>query len=275
MPQDSLKTFWRFAVYALLGIYCASIFFFALKPLLGWPIPRLLGPVSTLFLWAFAVGHALWTLGWRHTLVFLGIAFVVGLTLEAIGVATGWVYGGYHYSPRLGPMLFRVPVLIPLSWFMVIYLAAAITERLLGGQPKTWGRALWSCLIGAIVATAWDVVGDPQMARTGLWVWKQPGEFFGVPVHNFAGWLVTSFLVLLIYRVVTRNWLPQPWGPSSRLFAALPLIAYGALALSFVLGYSAQGEGALAVIAFFTMGAFTLIALASPHSSPDPPGGRG
>ncbi len=60
-----MKTAWQLAVYALLGLYCASIFFFALKPLIGWPIPRLLGPVSTLLVWAFALGHAVWTLGWR------------------------------------------------------------------------------------------------------------------------------------------------------------------------------------------------------------------
>jgi len=259
-----LKTLWQVGVYGLLGIYGASIFFFALKPLLGWPIPRLLGPISTLFVWAFALGHALWTLGWRHALVFFGVAFVAGLAFEAVGVATGWVYGGYHYSPRLGPMLFRVPVLIPLSWFMVIYLAFALAGRLADGSDRTasFGRAMLNCFVGAIVATAWDVVVDPQMARTGLWVWEQPGEFFGVPVRNFAGWMATSFVVLLVYRAVTRNWPPRPWGESSRLFAALPLIAYGALALSFVIGYSVQEEGALAVVAFFTMGAFACFALA-------------
>ncbi len=258
------KTAWQFAIYALLGLYCASIFFFALKPLLGWPIPRLLGPVSTLFVWAFALGHAVWTLGWRRALVFFGLAFVIGLTFEAVGVATGWVYGGYHYGPRLGPQLFHVPVLIPLAWFMVIYLAFVVTERLTGGagQPKTVGCAFLACLLGAVVATTWDVVADPQMARTNLWVWERPGEFFGVPVQNFVGWMGTSFVVLAAYRAATWRWPTRPVGESSPLFAALPVFAYGALALSFVVGYSAQGERALAVVALFTMGALSLAALA-------------
>ena len=257
-----LKPFWQITIYALLGLYFVSIFFFALKPLLGWPIPRLLGPISTLFVWAFAIGHALWTLGWRHTLAFSGIAFLVGLTFEAVGVATGWVYGGYHYGSRLGPMLFNVPLLIPLSWFMVIYLAHAVTERLMGDRPRTARRAVLACLVGAVVATTWDVVADPQMVRTGLWVWEQPGAFFGVPAHNFAGWLVTSLVVLLAYRAVTWRWPPRAWGESSPLFALLPIIAYGALALSFIVGYSAQNEEALAVITFFTMGSLALTALA-------------
>lgn len=268
-PMPRLQSLWQIATVALLGLYCASIFFFALKPLLGWPIPKMLGPASTVLVWAFALLHAGWRLGWRQALVFCGIAFVVGLTLEAIGVATGWVYGGYHYSPRLGPLLFNVPVLIPLSWFMVVYLAYAMTERLAGpwSEARTPSRVLLTCLLGAVVATAWDVVADPQMVKTQLWVWDQPGEFFGVPVHNFAGWLVTAFVVLLLYRVVTWRWAPHPRAAASRLFNQLPVLAYGALALSFVVGYSAQGEGALAVVAFFTMGALALAALANPQSA--------
>jgi putative membrane protein len=143
-----------------------------------------------------------------------------------------------------------------------------VTERLTGGagQPKTVGRAFLACLLGAVVATTWDVVADPQMARTNLWVWEQPGEFFGVPVQNFVGWMGTSFVVLATYRAATWRWPTRPVGESSPLFAALPVIAYGALALSFVVGYSAQGEGALAVVAFFTMGALSLAALARGQS---------
>lgn len=250
-------------MYALLGIYFASIFFFALKPILGWPIPRMLGPVSTLFVWGFALGHALWMLGWRRALTFFGAAFVVGLALEAVGVATGWVYGGYHYSPRLGPQWFGVPILIPLSWFMVIYLAHAVTERLIGegDRSKSLRGAVLYCLIGAVVATAWDVVADPQMARSHLWVWDQPGEFFGIPVQNFVGWMITSLIVLAAYRALTWRWPPPPIDHPSPSFALLPIVAYGGLALSFVIGYAAQGEAALAVIAFFTMGALSLTAL--------------
>ena len=114
--------------------------------------------------------------------------------------------------------------------------------------------------MGAVVATAWDVVGDPQMVRTGLWVWEQPGAFFGAPVHNFVGWFVTSFVVLFLYRALTWQRSPQAWGDHSPLFVTLPVIAYGGLALSFVIGYSAQGEAALAVVVFFTMGALALTA---------------
>jgi len=257
------KELWCPAVYLLLGLYLASLLVFTFRPVIGWPIPQSLGRASTLLIWAFALGHALWTLGWRHALVFFALAFFIGFTFEAVGIATGWVYGDYHYGPRLGPVMLGVPVLIPLSWFTVIYLALAVTERLAdGASARTLRGAALSCVLGAVVATAWDVVVDPQMARIGLWIWEQPGEFFGVPVHNFLGWLATSLAVLASYRAATWAWPPRPLGASSPLFALLPVLAYGALALSYVVGYSVQGQGALAVVAFFTMGALTLTALA-------------
>ena len=268
-----MKSFWRLAIYILLGLYVASIFFFALKPLTGLPMPPMLGPVSTIFVWGFALLHAGWRLGWRNALVFFSLAFGVGLALEAVGVATGWIYGGYHYSSRLGPQLLGVPVLIPMSWFMVIYLAYSLSERLAGpwAQARAPGRVLVNVLLGAVVATAWDVVADPQMAKSKLWIWDQPGAFFGVPVQNFAGWLATAGLVLGLYAALSRRWPPRSVGENSGWFDQLPVLAYGALALSFVLGYAAQGEAALAVIAFFTMGALALAALASPQTAGQSP----
>lgn len=262
--MESLKSFWRRVVWAVLVLYFLSVFAFALQPVLHLPIPRLLGPMSTLLVWAFALGHALWSWGGRRALLFFGTAFAIGLVLEAVGVATGLVYGGYHYSSRLGPKLFEVPLLIPLSWAMVVYLAHAVAQRLTGDGDRspTVGRAVFFCVIGAVVTTAWDVVADPQMARTGLWVWDTPGEFFGVPVHNFAGWWVTSFLVLAVFRVLTRRCPPEPWGDSSPVFAGLPIAAYGGLTVSFFLSYALQGDGALAVVTLFTMGTITLAAVA-------------
>lgn len=251
--------FWHTLAVVLLAIYFASIFFFALRPLLGWRIPVFLGPVSTLFVWAFAILHAWRALGWRRALTFFVIAFVVGLALEAIGVATGWVYGGYHYSERLGFMLFGVPVLVPLAWFMVIYLADCLRQKLIGDRSL-----LWNSVIGAVAATAWDVVADPQMARTGLWIWDRGGDFFGVPIQNFVGWWITSFIVLILYHTVARTLPPQPISDHSPSFAMLPIIAYSGLSLSFIIGYAGQGEGAMAVITFFSMGAISLIALAKP-----------
>ena len=46
--------------------------------------------------------------------------------------------------------------------------------------------------VGAVALTAWDLFLDPQMIRNGFWRWAHPGPYQGVPLSNFAGWLLVS-----------------------------------------------------------------------------------
>ncbi|NIV30783.1 MAG: carotenoid biosynthesis protein, partial [Anaerolineae bacterium] len=106
------------------------------------------------------------------------------------------------------PKLFDlVPVFVPLGWFMMAYaahdLATLITGRgiLCKGRPEyplLW--ILWPSLVAAGAMTAWDLVMEPQMVATKHWVWVEGGDYFGIPVRNFIGWLVTMLIVYVSYR---------------------------------------------------------------------------
>jgi len=38
------------------------------------------------------------------------------------------------------------------------------------------------------------------MVHWGLWAWDQPGQYFGIPLVNYAGWLLVSGLITLLAR---------------------------------------------------------------------------
>jgi uncharacterized membrane protein len=113
----------------LLGLstFFLSIFVYegAVRPLLQpWlTLPSIMGGVNTqtLILVLFSLTHALYALGWQHTLVFFTTSAVISWAFEQVGVATGAIYGPYHYTDVLGVKLGHVPLLIPLAWFMMIY----------------------------------------------------------------------------------------------------------------------------------------------------------
>jgi uncharacterized membrane protein len=86
-------------------------------------LPSIMGGVNTqtLILVLFSLTHALYALGWQHTLVFFTTSAVISWAFEQVGVATGAIYGPYHYTDVLGVKLGHVPLLIPLAWFMMIY----------------------------------------------------------------------------------------------------------------------------------------------------------
>ena len=130
----------------------------------------------------------LWTL--RLLLVVAGGSFAV----EAVGVATGWPFGGYAYTDGLGPRLLGVPLLVPLAWTMLAYpawlAAGALVPRAFRVPVAAWALA------------SWDLFLDPQMVDAGRWVWADPTPALpgvpGVPAGNYAGWLAVSLVLMAL-----------------------------------------------------------------------------
>jgi uncharacterized membrane protein len=156
--------------------------------------------------------HASVSLGVRLTLAFFAITTVTSWIFEEVGVATGLVYGPYHYTATLGPWLGSVPVLIPLAWFMLVYptyiVANLIVDGWPVGTPGGRGHLVRLALVGALAMAAWDLVVDPILSgpTVGAWVWERGGPYYGVPLQNSLGWIVTTFTVYLLYRAVERRW---------------------------------------------------------------------
>ncbi|MEO8393139.1 MAG: carotenoid biosynthesis protein, partial [Chloroflexota bacterium] len=64
-------------------------------------------------------------------------------------------------------------------------------------------------LVSALAFTVWDLFLDPQMVAWNLWIWDQPGGYFGIPWTNFAGWLIASLVLSIIARpLITVSDLP-------------------------------------------------------------------
>jgi uncharacterized membrane protein len=112
-------------------------------------------------------------------------AGAVGFAAELVGVATGRPFGHYTYSERLGPRVRGVPLLAAAAWAMLArpawVVAGLLTRR---RAPRA--------VLAAGALTAWDVFLDPRMVRDGAWTWPGGGRYEGVPLSNFAGWLVTG-----------------------------------------------------------------------------------
>ncbi len=157
----------------------------------GWPVPTFGSIGSTLAFAGFSLAHAIDLLGWRRAVTFFGLSAAISWCFEQAGVATGLVYGAYHYSDKLGPKVGAVPIIIPLAWFMMIYCAWIVAHVLLDGtsSPRSRGGMAARSLVAAMAITSWDVVMDPSMARAGNWIWENGGSYFGVPMQNYVGFV--------------------------------------------------------------------------------------
>ena len=199
----NLRTITR-TVLILIGAFIAvaigDIFF--LPGSFGW-----ITALTTLTSFTFAVLHGGQRLGWRNMFILLGVVFIVSIAFESVGVATGKIYGSYHYSDKLGPkFLGLVPYLMPAAWFMMMYSSLIIAEYtvpdLAGSKIR---RFLWVAAVGGVVMTAWDLSMDPAMVAGGYWTWEIDGAYFGIPLQNYWGWWLTSFGCLLIYLAICNG----------------------------------------------------------------------
>ena len=231
-------------LYALLTLYPIISIAAGASP---W---HLLTQVTTLVGFSFALLHAGRRESWGRALRLLGLVFAVSLLFESVGVATGLVYGPYHYTDQLGPkFLGLVPYLIPVAWFMMSYPSFVIADRLIPVDWKRWQRILSVAAVGGLVMTAWDVVMDPIMVAGGNWVWDVNGAYHGIPLQNYWGWWLTIFTTFALYL-----WLfGKGTRPVEVRFDRLALVSYSITALGIVALSLVTGAGELALIGFFTM----------------------
>ena len=234
---------------ALLILYTLLTAYSVARGFLGLGYIPFFTPLLSLLAFTFALLHAGQSLGWRRALLLLALTFAVSLLFESVGVATGWIYGAYHYTDKLGPkFLGLVPYLIPVAWFMMTYPTYVIAQRIL---PARVGR-LALAGVGALIMTAWDLAMDPMMVAGGHWVWDQPGAYFDVPLQNYCGWWLTIFVAFLLFLLLGKIQPGEalPWEGS---FTRLAVISYAVTGLSSILVDLQSGLGGPALAGLFAM----------------------
>lgn len=99
------------------------------------------------------------------------------------------IFETYHYSPDFVLAIDRAPVVIGLTWALIIAGALRITDAL-------GVRRRWAPFVDSVLAIALDLAFDAVAIRMGLWTWREVGlgdGWFGVPAGNFYAWLFVTF----------------------------------------------------------------------------------
>ena len=133
-------------------------------------------------------------------LIFFLITWAVSFTFENLSIATGFPFGFYHYSSSLGIM--TVPLIIIFAYFAVGYLSFALAHVLTGQYgKKLQGKQIFVIpFISAFLMVMWDLTIDPiSSTLQNMWVWANPGSYFGVPVSNFFGWFLVVYIFFQLF----------------------------------------------------------------------------
>jgi hypothetical protein len=132
----------------------------------------------------------------RGRLPFLELvsAAIFGLLLEQ---ANQVIFETYEYSPDFALAIDRAPIVIGLTWALIIAGAMRITDAL-------GVRGRYAPFVDSVLAISLDLAFDAVAIRMGLWTWRDIGldqGWFGVPAGNFYSWL----FVTLAFSLLTRR----------------------------------------------------------------------
>ncbi|HLO26795.1 MAG TPA: carotenoid biosynthesis protein [Geobacteraceae bacterium] len=178
-------------------------------------------PYVFAFLAAYLVA-AVMHLGWRTTLWFTVIGYLISFASEVSSINTGFPYGWYYYidaTKNRELWIAGVPFFDSLSYVFLAYCSYA-TALLVVSPVKAWRgnlvtletRAIRKSLSVLVLASLFqvflDIIIDPVALQGKRWFlgqiygYRETGVHFGVPLSNYAGWLVTSICLVLALQLI-------------------------------------------------------------------------
>jgi uncharacterized membrane protein len=172
----------------------------------------------------FAVIHGARMYRLRGMFVFTGLCLGVATFFESVSLRTGFPFGHDRFTDLMGPKISGLPILLALAWAGMGYLSWVVSLALLGyeDKPLSGRRIILMPLVASFVMTSWDLSMEAVWADVDHgWVWRDGGSYYGVPISNFLGWLLTAYVFYQLFAFHLREREPVPARAGHWLLAIL------------------------------------------------------
>lgn len=188
---------WEIMFLLILGIFFFTGFLGHLIPLFK-PLMLLLTPYLLLICGLITFSVTLTEQG--PVLILWAVpTFLITFALEAVGVATGQIFGAYRYDSILGTQFWGVPPIIGFNWVLVVLGIARFVKKELHVSHAALGA-----FIAALLCVGFDFILEPLAISLGYWTW----DTGTVPFKNYAAWFLISYISALptwYFRQQTRS----------------------------------------------------------------------
>jgi len=161
--------------------------------------------LSVIFIISMAIPSFISTIGSLGSRGFLLILLlgIYAISIETLAIITGFPYSEFHYGDMIGPkILGYTPFTVPFAWLPLFLGSAYLAKESVEGRAKF-------LVLAALIAALTDVVIDPAAVALKFWVWLRPGIFYGVPLQNFAGWILSGLGAAMISMLLAGDSLQE------------------------------------------------------------------
>jgi uncharacterized membrane protein len=222
-----------------------------------------------LFLYLLLAGGQI---GWVRTVLWTVTGYGLALAAEYGSIHWGFPFGDYYYieATRSRELwVAGVPFMDSLSFTFLTYVGYSCAWQLVVAfrarerrqdrrEYRSVRRTGSVLLLGALITTLMDVIIDPVALMGDRWFlgliygYRHAGQYFGVPVSNFAGWFLVSAAVIGV------NQRLEPFLPAAapgKHISRLPFFHLGGFLLFlFVVGFNLAVTGWLGEVPLFLTG---------------------
>lgn len=160
--------------------------------------------------------------GWKRSLTFTLAGYLIAFGSEWLSINTGFPYGWYYYIDATSSRelwVAGVPFFDSLSYVFLAYCSYSTALFILSPlrawrwnlvtlETRAIRRSFSALLLGALLQTCLDIVIDPVALQGRRWFlgqiygYREPGIHFGVPLSNYAGWLLTSMCLIAAFQLI-------------------------------------------------------------------------
>lgn len=180
-----------------------------------------LRPYVFVFLLIYGLGCSL-HLGVKRSLIFCVAGYSIAWLSEYSSIHNGIPYGYYFYIEQTKGREFwvcGVPLIDSMSYVFLAY--ASYSMALLICAPvmllkkilyvletRAIRKSVFVGILGALLFVYLDIIIDPLALKGSKWFLGQlygypvSGIYFGVPISNFAGWLLVGFLMISALQII-------------------------------------------------------------------------
>lgn len=166
--------------------------------------------VSTIALILFALPSFYFlikSIGIKKGILAIIVLFLFALTFEYFAIKTGFPYGHFTYTNKIGFLLLdTVPIFVGFAWTPLI-IGSLFLARRISQNP------IVILALSTVFLLLSDLILDPGAVALGYWTYSGASFLYAVPLSNFLGWIISGFIgsYLLASLLPSKQNTCSPW----------------------------------------------------------------
>jgi putative membrane protein len=140
--------------------------------------------------------------GIKKMLLMNVVSAISAFFFENLSVSFGFPFGFFNHFAA-GPRVLNVPLQVGFGYYFYAFAGWVFADLLIGRKKTDIVSKIGRPLIGSFIASSMDLTTDAINGLVnGNYEYPLGGGFFGSPFSNSCGWIITTFVTLMLWELL-------------------------------------------------------------------------